>query len=42
MLRAYDENGGIGVYTRNLVSELLALDHDNHYVLFYRKVAHLG
>lgn len=42
MLRSYDEQGGIGVYTRNLVRELLAIDHKNHYVLFYRNAAHVG
>jgi len=42
MLRAYDEIGGIGVYTRNLVSELLRIDRQNHYVLFYRNPAHIG
>lgn len=42
MLRAYDELGGIGVYTRNLASELLRLDRQNHYVLFYRRRSHLG
>ncbi len=42
MLRAYDENGGIGVYTRNLVAELLRIDRRNHYVLFYRRRDHLG
>lgn len=42
MLRSYDENGGIGVYTRNLVQELLSVDQRNEYVLFYRNRAHLG
>ena len=42
MLRAYDESGGIGVYTRNLVEELLRIDRQNHYVLFYRHRHHLG
>lgn len=42
MLRTLDEKGGIGVYTQNLVPELLRLDHRNHYVLFYRNPAHLG
>ena len=35
MLRAYDESGGIGVYTRNLVRELLEIDQKNHYVFFF-------
>jgi len=42
MLRTLDEKGGIGVYTQNLIPELLALDHRNHYILFYRNAAHLG
>jgi glycosyltransferase involved in cell wall biosynthesis len=42
MLRAFDEKGGIGVYTRNLVSELLCLDHKNQYILFFRYAHNLG
>jgi glycosyltransferase involved in cell wall biosynthesis len=42
MLRSWDERGGIGVYTRNLVQELLNIDRRNHYILFYRDAAHLG
>ena len=42
MLRCFNEDGGIGVYTRNLIWELLELDHHNHYVLFYRDPANLG
>jgi glycosyltransferase involved in cell wall biosynthesis len=42
MLRSWDEKGGIGVYTRNLVQELLRIDHKNQYVLFYRDAANLG
>ena len=42
MLRALDEPGGIAVYARNLAEELLRLDRDNHYVLFYRSREHLG
>lgn len=42
MLRALDEHGGIAVYTRNLVRELVEIDRDNHYVLFYRSGQHLG
>ena len=42
MMRAYDEHGGIGVYTRNIVRELLELDHENRYVLFYRNPASIG
>lgn len=42
MLRAIDEKGGIGVYTRNIVAELLAHDQANEYVLFYRTPGNLG
>ena len=42
MLRAIDELGGIGVYTRNIVAELLARDSVNDYVLFYRDTAQIG
>jgi glycosyltransferase involved in cell wall biosynthesis len=42
MLRSFDEKGGVGVYARNLIRELLELDHDNHYLLFYRDPANLG
>jgi glycosyltransferase involved in cell wall biosynthesis len=42
MLRAYDEHGGIGVYTRNMVDELLRLDQHNEYVLFFRNPDHLS
>ena len=35
MLRSIDEKGGVGVYTRNIVKELLQLDQKNEYVLFY-------
>src|SRR5262245_48070339 len=42
MLRTLDEKGGIATYTRYLLEELLALDRQNEYVLFYRNPAHLG
>jgi glycosyltransferase involved in cell wall biosynthesis len=42
MLRALDEKGGVGVYTRYLTEELLDLDRNNHYVLFYQNKSHLG
>jgi glycosyltransferase involved in cell wall biosynthesis len=42
MLRAFDEKGGVGVYTRNLVRELLDVDDRNHYALFYRNAANMG
>lgn len=42
MLRSMDEKGGVGVYTRNIVKELLQLDSKNEYVLFYANPANLG
>ncbi len=42
MLRTLDERQGIGVYTRFLVEELLAIDRNNHYLLFYRNPSNLG
>lgn len=42
MLRALEERGGIGVYTRNLTEELLALGSEHEYVLFYSTPKHLG
>jgi len=42
MLRCYDEQGGIGVYTRNLVQELLRIDRRNRYFLFYKNPANIG
>jgi glycosyltransferase involved in cell wall biosynthesis len=42
MLRSIDEKGGVGVYTRNIVRELLQLDKNNEYVLFYANPANVG
>ena len=42
MLRPYDEKGGIGVYTRNLVAELLEIDQDNEYFFYYKNPELLG
>lgn len=42
MLRAIDEQGGIGIYTRNITQELLAQDPANEYVLFYRTQGNVG
>jgi glycosyltransferase involved in cell wall biosynthesis len=42
MLRAFDEKGGVGVYTRNIVEELLRIDRRNQYVLLYRNRENLG
>ena len=42
MLRSIDEKGGVGVYTRNIVEELLQLDKKNEYILFYANPSNLG
>lgn len=42
MLRSVDEKGGVGVYTRNIVKELLQLDSKNEYFLFYANPASVG
>ncbi|HET9907817.1 MAG TPA: glycosyltransferase family 1 protein [Anaerolineales bacterium] len=42
MLRSITEMGGVGVYTRNIVQELLNLDKKNEYVLFYANRSDLG
>ena len=42
MLRVYNETGGIGVYTKNIIKELLELDQDNDYILFYHDKKNLG
>jgi glycosyltransferase involved in cell wall biosynthesis len=42
MLRSMDEKGGVGVYTRNIVSELLQLDKLNEYTLFYANPFNVG
>ena len=42
MLRSIDEKGGVGVYTRNIVKELLELDSKNEYALFYANQANIG
>jgi len=42
MLRSIDEKGGVEVYTRNIVKELLQLDQKNEYVLFYANPANIG
>lgn len=41
-LRTWGDKGGIGIYSRNLIEALLALDIKNQYVLFYNNRAHLG
>lgn len=42
MLRTYEDRQGIGVYTHNLMDELLPLDSANDYILYYRNPALLG
>ena len=42
MLRSIDQKGGVGVYTHNIVKELLQLDRDNEYVLFYANPSNSG
>jgi len=42
MLRAIDEKQGIGIYTQHLMEELLPMDNQNEYVLFYRNENFLG
>jgi glycosyltransferase involved in cell wall biosynthesis len=42
MLRCIDERGGIGVYARNLLEELLERDHENHYILLFRSGKHVS
>ena len=42
MLRSIDEKGGVGVYTRNIVKELLDIDRKNEYVLFYANPENIG
>ncbi len=42
MLRSIDEKGGVGVYTRNIVKELLLLDQKNEYFLFYPNPSNIG
>lgn len=42
MLRSIDEKGGVGIYTRNIVKELLQIDSKNEYILFYANPSNLG
>jgi glycosyltransferase involved in cell wall biosynthesis len=42
MLRHLGEQGGIGVYTENIVRSLLTVDQRNEYLLIYSKPDHLG
>lgn len=42
MLRTMSERQGIGIYTRNVVDQLLRIDRRNDYVLYYRDAEFLG
>ncbi|MFW6084627.1 MAG: glycosyltransferase family 4 protein [Gemmatimonadota bacterium] len=42
MLRSLDERGGVGIYTRGILRELLELDDRNQYMLYYRDPSNLG
>ncbi len=42
MLRAMDEKQGIGIYSQNLMDELIPMDRENEYVLFYRNPDFMG
>jgi len=42
MLRAADEKGGVGVYSRNLIKELLSIDRQNEYHLFFASSKNKG
>ena len=42
MLRALEERQGIGIYSLNLMDELLPLDPRTEYVLFHKNPAYLG
>ncbi len=42
MLRTFDEDGGIAVYSRGITRALLEIDRSNDYVLFYRSAIHSG
>jgi len=42
MLRSIDEKQGIGIYSKNIVEELLRIDRKNEYTLFYWNRENLG
>ena len=42
MLRHYGQQGGIGVYTANIVRALLTIDQRNEYVLMFSRIKELG
>ena len=41
-VRTWGEKGGIGVYTRSVVREMIKVDRKNQYVLFYQHPSHMG
>src|SRR5689334_4298386 len=42
MLRTLSERQGIGIYTRNIIDQLLRIDSRNQYFLYYRDRQFLG
>jgi glycosyltransferase involved in cell wall biosynthesis len=42
MLRHFGQQGGIGMYTANIVKALLEVDQRNQYVLIYKDIKHAG
>jgi len=42
MLRTIDERQGIGIYTENLMREMLDIDRENEYLLMYRNSEFVG
>ncbi len=40
MLRCIDERGGIAIYARNIVEELLKIDRNNQYILLFPSTIH--
>lgn len=42
LVRNFEERGGIAVYTRELLSELFRIDHENEYSVFYGNESSLG
>jgi len=41
-VRTWGEKGGIGVYTRSLVNNLLSIDNKNEYCLFFNSQEYMG
>lgn len=42
MMRAIDQDSGLGVYAQSLVDSMLRMDRDNSYLLLYRSTKWLG